>query len=703
MKSFLALLLPLPLFSQLAISPLTPVVKQGTSQTFTGSGGTGPYTYSLRTGSVGSINATTGAYTAPAHVTVHNQAHGVQIGSNSSVWNTRIDAAPVHAKNTDWWINNANIVNGPGISIDFPINNVASTDPATSLLFAYTPGHNGSFIYPALPFWQFETGYYTWDIQGQDRHSFSITKDTGHVYEIYNYYPAGFNLACLTCTSQSGLSYDGMDPTLSTDGTTDAAGLPITPLMIKYDELLTGNIQHALRWTWCVGCISGNRSPWPGASFPDCGPAPTYAGCGSMPYVTRLRLKSAFTPSYTADCNAGCQAIANGLFNAMKQYGLFVADVGPEGDIQSERGPMNMDMVWALRQMIQPVKADFEIIDESALVESATSAEVLWNNGIVTPSDSAEACVTDATAATVCTRIRLQGVTIGTEQRYITIAAGTPAYQLKGWVQGSSNGNINWTMSPAVGTLNASTGSYTAPASVLTNTKQTTMITLTSAADPAVSTTIGVTILPSPIRINFGDTSDYLDSSGNKWFAEFVAGDPILAALGADKCGMGFPCGDQNQASWTGSYDAQLFRNSVYNYGDKYYRLVVPNGTYSVSFMQGENAGTPVEARTANLEVQGTAFKTRYDVVADVGTGVEAVNTTTATVSNNELFIAWRWKGVTPQSANPCCNVPLWSQGYAPSPAALLVSASPPPPPPSPSSVTSLGGAVSIVGRVSIQ
>ncbi len=49
----------------LAISPTTQVLLNSASQTFTGSGGVSPYTYSIFTGG-GSINSSSGAYTAPA-------------------------------------------------------------------------------------------------------------------------------------------------------------------------------------------------------------------------------------------------------------------------------------------------------------------------------------------------------------------------------------------------------------------------------------------------------------------------------------------------------------------------------------------------------------------------------------------------------------------------------------------------------------
>jgi hypothetical protein len=48
------------------INPSSATIKKGTQQTFSAYGGIGPYTYSLKSGSAGTINATTGVYVAPS-------------------------------------------------------------------------------------------------------------------------------------------------------------------------------------------------------------------------------------------------------------------------------------------------------------------------------------------------------------------------------------------------------------------------------------------------------------------------------------------------------------------------------------------------------------------------------------------------------------------------------------------------------------
>ena len=67
--------------------------------------GKAPYVFSMVPGSVGSIDPSTGAYTAPAHVVPKQVINGCQGLPNNSVINTRVDALAVHPKNRLWMSN----------------------------------------------------------------------------------------------------------------------------------------------------------------------------------------------------------------------------------------------------------------------------------------------------------------------------------------------------------------------------------------------------------------------------------------------------------------------------------------------------------------------------------------------------------------------------------------------------------------------
>src|SRR5574337_2224120 len=82
------------------VSVTCPTAQAGQTVTCSASGGTGPYSWSLTAGSAGSINASTGEYTAPATVTVHQKVGPCQMLPPDHVFNTRIDALPVDSNSS---------------------------------------------------------------------------------------------------------------------------------------------------------------------------------------------------------------------------------------------------------------------------------------------------------------------------------------------------------------------------------------------------------------------------------------------------------------------------------------------------------------------------------------------------------------------------------------------------------------------------
>lgn len=92
----------------------------------------------------------------------------------------------------------------------------------------------------------------------------------------------------------------------------DAAGLPIFPGLVRYDEVAAGAINHAIRFT----------VPNTKAAF--IAPATHWAatnGSSPIPMGMRVRLKSSFNVS-------GYSAANQVILNAMKKYGMILADNG---------------------------------------------------------------------------------------------------------------------------------------------------------------------------------------------------------------------------------------------------------------------------------------------------------------------------------------------------------------------------------------
>ncbi len=109
----------------------------------------------------------------------------------------------------------------------------------------------------------------------------------------------------------------------------DAAGLPILPLVVRYDEVAAGAVNHALRMTFTQTRI-GHDGPF----FVD----PATHGAGDCCYGSslvmgnRLRLKASFDVSSFSPA-------AQTILNAMKHYGVFVADNGYTGAFQIANDP----------------------------------------------------------------------------------------------------------------------------------------------------------------------------------------------------------------------------------------------------------------------------------------------------------------------------------------------------------------------------
>jgi hypothetical protein len=146
-----------------------------------------------------------------------------------------------------------------------------------------------------------------------DAHVIAVDKDNDILYELYNASVNGNQWQ-----ASSGAIFNLRSDSLRPEGWTsaDAAGLPIFPGLVRYDEMLKGTINHAIRFT----LTSSNVLP----SY--IAPArhkvnSSGAVYASLPFGGRLRLKQNFDISTYAP---HLQVI----LQAMKKYGIILADIG---------------------------------------------------------------------------------------------------------------------------------------------------------------------------------------------------------------------------------------------------------------------------------------------------------------------------------------------------------------------------------------
>jgi hypothetical protein len=616
------------LCAQVAVTPSTPVVVNvGTTQQYSANI---PVTWSLAPGSAGTIDAD-GTYHAPASLTAMQTIGGCQVLPNDHVYNTRVDALPVDQQSSAWL--GALPVYPIRFEISFPQNLVTNATPVEGMTFYYTPGADGAYSFLPFPDQGVESGYWTQPFSGFDRHIVSVNTQSCQLEEVYNKYVAGSNSSCPLCTSQSGVKY-GL--TYDLNGGTDAAGMYIQPLALRYSELKAGVINHALRFTLPNGFLA-NTFRWPATSN-------AHVGGGSIPYGTRFRLKSSYDISRFS-------ATAQVILLALQHYGMFLADGGQGFAIQTMADAAMDESTWsALNQEIPQStlrSSDFEIVDESMLMESPGSGRVSPGNPYGAPLNFATVIATDMAnpANQIALPVILRAVTVGAPEPAQWFLQGTPTIQLASIVNGTASTAVSWSMSPAVGTLTSS-GAYTAP--TLVSSPSTTTVTATSLADPNIHFSFPLTVLPS-LRMNVGGlsasnpqpphsgTAFGPDINGNFWWQGEGS------APGYGRADEWYPL-----TNWPSVNDIALYYTRDYNTSDTIYKFSVPNGDYNLHLMFAIGGGIGTFPRgqwKMNIDTQGVTVRTGFDVcdlVASCQQSIPGAIDIPVTVTNNRLYFALR-------------------------------------------------------------
>ena len=184
-----------------------------------------------------------------------------------------------------------------------------------------------------------------------DRHVLVLDSANCFLYELYSSYPqtAQWNAG-------SGAVWDLLSDEQRPYSWTsaDAAGLPIFPGLIRYDEVAAGSVKHAIRFT--VQSSSAGFVP----------PASHWASNSSNQYAPpmgmRLRLKSSFSVSGFSTANQV-------ILNALKKYGLILADNG--SSMYLSGAPDDRWDNSDLHNLGNVHTSDFEVIQMTPLYTSA--------------------------------------------------------------------------------------------------------------------------------------------------------------------------------------------------------------------------------------------------------------------------------------------------------------------------------------------
>jgi hypothetical protein len=177
-----------------------------------------------------------------------------------------------------------------------------------------------------------------------DSHVISVDMQNGILYELFNAHVNGDHWDA-SSGAIFNLNSDQMRPETWTSA--DAAGLPIFAGLVRYDEIVKGAIDHAIRFT----LTSSNVAP--SYIYPARHKVNSSGGQYSLPFGARIRLKANFDiSSYLATNQV--------ILTALKKYGLILADIGSNMYISGAP-----DDRWnndELRELLQVKASDFEVV-----------------------------------------------------------------------------------------------------------------------------------------------------------------------------------------------------------------------------------------------------------------------------------------------------------------------------------------------------
>ncbi len=146
-----------------------------------------------------------------------------------------------------------------------------------------------------------------------DRHVLTVDKSSCRLYELYRAFFAPRPKP--HWSADSGTAWDLNSAALRPVGWTsaDAAGLPIFPGLVRYDEVAAGKLEHAIRVTF-----ESTRDAY---VHPAVHCAGDTASAAAPPMGLRLRLKAGYSLG-------GFSGPARTIAEAMKRFGLIVTDNG---------------------------------------------------------------------------------------------------------------------------------------------------------------------------------------------------------------------------------------------------------------------------------------------------------------------------------------------------------------------------------------
>jgi hypothetical protein len=234
-----------------------------------------------------------------------------------------------------------------GVPNGIPYVVVAGSQPLVPINYTAYGDESDPGPYPVPPSAPIEGG----PGSSGDRHVIVIDRDNWKLYELGYAFPLNNGTTWnANCGAVFDLNSNAQRPAGWTSA--DAAGLPIFPGLVRYDEVFEqGVIAHALRFT-----VRNSRRAYvyPASHF-----ASTLTSTNLPPMGMRVRLKTSFDIS-------GFSPTMQVILRALKQYGMIVADNGSNWYISGAPDPRWSDNDL---QTLSAIKgSNFEVVQMGTLV-----------------------------------------------------------------------------------------------------------------------------------------------------------------------------------------------------------------------------------------------------------------------------------------------------------------------------------------------
>lgn len=396
----------------------------------------------------------------------------------NNIWNTRVDQLPVHPSSSTWV---ATIGASSPVHPDFG----SGTWDGEPIGIPYVTVPGTQTKYPATFTYQSESdpGPYAIPLNAPieggssstgDRHVISVDTDNCILYEMWDAFPQA-----ASWQAGSGaifnLQSDALRPATWTSA--DAAGLPIFPGLVRYDEIAAGAIHHAIRFTVPQ---TQDSFVWPARHE-----ASSLTGSQYPPMGARFRLKASVNISTFS-------AINQIILKALQTYGMMIADNGSSWYLSgAPDSRWNNDDLHLLDNI---TGADFEAVDVSSLMVDPNSGQA--NN------TSVDVTVTPGSAS----------VQADQQQQFQAAVTGNTNQSVLWDVNGTVGGN------GTVGFIDSISGLYTAPAVVPSPATVTIHATSQAVSAAVGSATATITNPPAPVSVMISPSAASVALKATKQF-----------------------------------------------------------------------------------------------------------------------------------------------------------------------------------------